>query len=531
MASEVQVVNLPPVPSAQALDQRGAITVSQPWQQWFVNLRLKVNTINEILVTLAGAGTPIQVFNAISPLTTNGDMLIYSGGTNGRLPIGTNGQILAVVSGVPAWVDPSAGSSPLTTKGDLYTFSTVNTRQPVGTDGYVLTANSSSPTGIDWQPAGTPTLPLTTKGDILGYNTTPARIPVGTDGQVLTADSTNALGVSWQAGFTSPLTTKGDLFGFSTVPARIPVGTNGQVLTADSTQTLGVKWAAASGGGGLSITTISTSTHTLATADVNHDLDITYAGICTITIPENSTDAIPVGSIIYFTSRPGSNAAIFGASSTVRIFYAPVSIQSITSSSYAIKTGTDTWFVTGSIQAYNFVYFYTDGSSLSAWTVTGITVDATIGNPAPSFLISNGNGHLDINAQNASFTSFTNKTIQFDIQPTGAGTILGALSFGANSSGAGYFARVDGRTGSSTTWSGLGTQSNWTSPIQPMGMILGCTNTFFRCRIVIDANNNITFYMGTTLVSSIQGATFSGTYLGIDGISCYIDNIYVMDTL
>ena len=145
--------DLPPVPSAQTLDNKGSL-ISQPWQQWFVNLRDKVNVINAVLVSISGASSVSEVFNTISPLTTNGDLLTYNSGSNIRLPIGTNGQILSVVAGLPAWVNAGAGSSPLTTKGDIYTYSTTDARLPIGTDGYVLTADSTQPTGLSWKSSG-----------------------------------------------------------------------------------------------------------------------------------------------------------------------------------------------------------------------------------------------------------------------------------------------------------------------------------------------------------------------------------------
>jgi len=43
-----------------------------------------------------------------------------------------------------------AAISPLTTKGDIFVYSTVNTRLGVGTDGYVLTADSTAATGMKW---------------------------------------------------------------------------------------------------------------------------------------------------------------------------------------------------------------------------------------------------------------------------------------------------------------------------------------------------------------------------------------------
>lgn len=115
---------LPPVPSAQTFtDKTGILT--QPAQQWLVNLRDKVNAINALIISISGAGTPIGAFNALSPLTTNGDLLTYSGGTNTRLPIGTNGQVLTVVSGMPTWSTGAGVSNPDTfNPPDPYNFTT-----------------------------------------------------------------------------------------------------------------------------------------------------------------------------------------------------------------------------------------------------------------------------------------------------------------------------------------------------------------------------------------------------------------------
>ena len=58
-----------------------------------------------LLITSGGTGQSTQTaaFDALSPLTTAGDILYYNGTHNVRLPIGTTGQALTVVSGEPAW--------------------------------------------------------------------------------------------------------------------------------------------------------------------------------------------------------------------------------------------------------------------------------------------------------------------------------------------------------------------------------------------------------------------------------------------
>lgn len=152
------------------------------------------------------AGSANAAFNALSPMTTLGD-IIYGGaaGIGTRLAIGTTGQVLTVSGGgIPSWSAAATGTvtsvaltvpaflsvagSPITSSGTLaVTFS--GTALPIANGGTGQTTASAAFGALS---------PLTTKGDLLGYSTLNARVPVGTNGQVLTADSTNALGVSWQ---------------------------------------------------------------------------------------------------------------------------------------------------------------------------------------------------------------------------------------------------------------------------------------------------------------------------------------------
>jgi hypothetical protein len=53
---------------------------------------------------LSDVASPLTAFNNISPLTTQGDLLYFTGSNNARLPIGITNKILSVVGGLPAWV-------------------------------------------------------------------------------------------------------------------------------------------------------------------------------------------------------------------------------------------------------------------------------------------------------------------------------------------------------------------------------------------------------------------------------------------
>ena len=70
-----------------------------------------------------GATTKAAAFDALSPMTTSGD-IIYGGtsGTGTRLGVGTNGQVLTLASGVPSWSTVSA----VTTLGTFTTTAYTN---------------------------------------------------------------------------------------------------------------------------------------------------------------------------------------------------------------------------------------------------------------------------------------------------------------------------------------------------------------------------------------------------------------------
>jgi hypothetical protein len=79
-----------------------------------------------------GATTAANAFNALSPLTTLGDILYEeTGGVGARLPIGTTGQVLTVSGGKPAW--GTASSSNITAQGLYENSATISANYTIGT--------------------------------------------------------------------------------------------------------------------------------------------------------------------------------------------------------------------------------------------------------------------------------------------------------------------------------------------------------------------------------------------------------------
>ena len=139
-----------------------------------------------------GQTTKTPAFDALSPLTTQGDILTHDGTNNVRLALGNAGECLKVNA---AGTDVEWGEgyvTPTTTQGDIIVRGAAgDTRLGVGTAGQVLKVNGTG-NGLVWaNNAGTA---LTTRGDLLTRDATDEiRIPIGTPGQVLqvNADGTD----------------------------------------------------------------------------------------------------------------------------------------------------------------------------------------------------------------------------------------------------------------------------------------------------------------------------------------------------
>lgn len=154
---------------------------------------------------LTSAGNTAISFNAISPITSVGDLIVGSGvNTATRLGIGLNGYILTSNGTTASWSAPPA------------TGITINTTAITGgTTGRILYDNAG------------------TVGEL-------ATIPVanGGTGQTTASAGFNAL---------SPITTTGDLIvgNGSNSATRLGIGANGYVLTSNGTT---ATWAASTGG-------------------------------------------------------------------------------------------------------------------------------------------------------------------------------------------------------------------------------------------------------------------------------------------
>jgi hypothetical protein len=123
-----------------------------------VNLASQVTGTLPIANGGTGATTAANAFNALSPLTTVGDILYEETGAVGaRLPIGTTGQVLTVSGGKPAWA--TAAGSNITTLGLYENSATIGANYTIGTGNNAMSAGPITvstgftvtvPTGSTW---------------------------------------------------------------------------------------------------------------------------------------------------------------------------------------------------------------------------------------------------------------------------------------------------------------------------------------------------------------------------------------------
>jgi len=170
--------------------------------------------------------------------------------------------------------------------------------------------------------------------------------------------------------------------------------------------------------------------------------------------------------------------------------------------------------------------FLSNGSSLSGWTNSGITISSGFGNPAPSFAGTGSSQYAYINP--ASLSSLVGYIILVDMYATGA-TPLIDFFFGCNSIGAGQMFRLEARGGTNGGFTTTTTWTSWGTPLS--GTYALSANTWYTIKIVITstATNGMSWYFNNVLGGT---GTFvdSGGYIGLQadgGSGGYWDNIKI----
>lgn len=179
------------------------------------------NITSAFQATAAGAANQVfRVPNAGGAPAFGTVNLAAAAAITGALPIANGGH------GQTAKTAGFNALSPLTTKGDVIGHDgTDSLRLAVGTNAYALLADSTQATGIKW-------------GQVSLTAGVTGTLPIANGG---TAQTTATAAFAALA----PTTTKGDIIADDgSNPIRVAVGTNGTFLKADSGATPGVAWAA-----------------------------------------------------------------------------------------------------------------------------------------------------------------------------------------------------------------------------------------------------------------------------------------------
>lgn len=226
-----------------------------------------VTSSGTLAVTLSGTALPITsggtgqitagpAFNALSPITSTGDLIIGIGTNSAsRLAIGTNNQLLTSNGTTASWITPAFGTvtsvaatvpaflsvagSPITTSGTL-AISFSGSALPIANGGTAATTKSGAFDSLS---------PMTTGGDLIygGTSGTGTRLANGSAGQVLTSAGTT-LAPTWSNASTGTVTSVAlSLPSFITVSGS-PVTTSGTLTGTLATQAAGTFFAGPTSG-------------------------------------------------------------------------------------------------------------------------------------------------------------------------------------------------------------------------------------------------------------------------------------------
>lgn len=102
------------------------------------------------------------------------------------------------------------------------------------------------------------------------------------------------------------------------------------------------------------VETVSTTTHTPAIGTDGRYFRCTHASGCAVTIPPNSSQAFPVGTMLTYEQGDADSAVTFAGDTGVTL-RCPAAFTAATAEQYAVvqilKVGTDEWVIYGNLAA------------------------------------------------------------------------------------------------------------------------------------------------------------------------------------
>ncbi len=313
-----------------------------------------VTTSGTLALTYSGTALPIlnggtgqttaaAAFNALSPMTTTGDIVYEaSASTAARLAIGTTGQVLTVVSGLPAW---ATSASTIATNLAGGTTGAVPYQSGVATTSFLSGNTTTTPNFYTSTGTGAlaqaPTLTASTGSGSVVLATSPTLVTpalgtpsalVGTNitgtASGLSIGGTAALATSLASGVAGaiPWQSAAGTTGFTAA------GTSGQILQSNGTSV--PTWVTFSGGATITPTTSNTTYYLVGTSSTSGSLS-TASISTTSPVSYNASTGTLSAPVHYASQGFQTNANTNTVSYTI-----PASTNAMTVGPYTVASST-----------------------------------------------------------------------------------------------------------------------------------------------------------------------------------------------